>query len=650
MQAVRRLYIYAVAYVSLITVLWGTIGLTRSIFAGGEIGDSASRLAEALSFILIGVPVFILHWWLAQRSALKDPVERSSRLRAIFLYGVLLTALIPIVQNTLALVSRTLLSAFGENPNGALLGGSQTLSDNLIAILLNGVIAAYFYFVLRADWKAVPQGDAFSEVRRLFRYLVMLYGLAMVVFGAQQVLQYILGLWGAIGMGQFVLLANGLALLLVGTPLWIFTWSQLQRSLIEEAERRSLLRLVVLYGLTFISVGSVLVSMGIVGYILLRFVLGEPMSVESFLGEISTPLSVAITFGVVWAYYGRLLRSEMEGAPGQGKQPDEESVRRAGLRRLYYYTLAFFGLGAMFIGLQLLLAYIIDITLSESAIWGDAMRDNLAAALSTLAVGIPLWVFTWRPVMKEATAEGEAGDHARRSLVRRVYLYLVLFIGVMGVMFSSGGLLFQIISALLGDPSEDLLVEVVQLFKVLILFLVFLAYHWQVLRVDNRLAGQTLASRHAQFPVLILAPDEGDFGESMVNALEREMGQLPVALHLYSQGAPDETLSAAKAVIFPAELAAMPSEALRLWLQGFSGERLVVPTMAKGWYWIFGSGRPLTSMSRQTARVIRYMAEGEDIPKPRETSPWMVIAYIVAGLIALQVVGSLIDRIASLAD
>ncbi len=650
MQAVRRLYLYAVAYISLVTVLWGTIGLTRSIFASGEVGDSVNNLARALSLILIGVPVFVLHWWLAQRSALTDLEERGSRIRAVFLYGVLLTLLLPIVQNILALVSRTLLLAFGEDPNQALLGGDQTLSDNLIAILLNGVLVAYFYYVLKADWKATPQEEAAPEVRRLYRYTMMLYGLAMVVFGAQQVLAYVLGLGGVVSVGHSIMLANGLALLLVGTPLWIYTWNLLQRSLSDEAERRSILRLVVLYGLTFISMGSVLVSLGFILFSLLQAVLGGFGSVKTLIGEISTPLSVVISFGVVWAYYGRLLRSEMMLTHGQAVQLDEDSARRAGLWRLYHYILSFFGLVAVFIGLQLSLMFIVDLLLAESVVWVAAMRDNLAAALSTLVIGVPLWVLAWRPAMKEARNEGETGDHARRSLVRRIYLYLVLFMGVMGAMFSAGALLFQIISALLGDPPEDFLVEVMQVLSVLVLFLVFSAYHWQVLRVDNRLAGQTLASLHSQFPVLVLAPDEGDFGERMVNALEREMEQLPVALHRYSQGAPDETLSAAKAVVLPAELAAKPSEALRLWLQGFNGERLVVPTVAQGWYWVFGSGRSLKALSRGMARAVRFMAEGEDIPPPRETSPWMVLLYIIVGFIALLIVGRLIDIIASMVD
>jgi hypothetical protein len=94
--------------------------------------------------------------------------------------------------------------------------------------------------------------------------------------------------------------------------------------------------------------------------------------------------------------------------------------------------------------------------------------------------------------------------------------------------------------------------------------------------------------------VLVLASDVAneesseDFTGSLVNALQRQAPAMPVAVHSTSLGAPDETLSTACAVILPAELLVKPPEAIRLWLQAFSGPRLVVPTPAKGWYWIFG--------------------------------------------------------------
>jgi hypothetical protein len=640
MQIIRRLYLYAVSFVSLIAVLWGAIGLTRSIFGGEQVGGNVERLAGALSLILVGVPVFILHWWLAQRNAMQEPEEGSSYIRAIFLYGILLVTLTPAVQNLLALFSRSLVIVFGATPTTAYLGGDQTLSDNLVAIILNGLIAAYFYTVVVADWNAAPSGDPYPEVRRLYRYVWMLYGLGMMIFGAQQVFQYLLAIWDALGSGTIAILANGIALLLVGTPVWVFTWRRIQHSLVNEADAQSLLRLGVLYLVVFISVGVVLVSSGNIIDVFLRWLLGETMSIGSILLEISDPVAYAIPFGVVWAYYGRILSAEMNAQP--------DAPRRAGLRRLYYYILSLFGLLAAFIGIQLLLSNLIDIAISQRTVWGNALRDNLAAAIAALLVGLPLWVIAWRPMVGEASVEGEIGDHARRSLVRKGYLYLVLFAGVMGVMFSAGALLFELLSALLGDPAENLLLEVLQLLSVMALFVILSVYHWQAIRGDNRLAGQSLAKLHAQFPVLILAPEEGDFAASIARALQHESINLPVAIHPVGEGAPDETLSAAKAVILPASLMSKPSEALRLWLGGFQGEKLVVPTPDQGWHWIFGSGRSSASLERQTTRIIRHLAEGEELPQPRQTSAWMIIIYIVAGLIVLSIATSLVGVISSM--
>ena len=73
--------------------------------------NSASTLAQALSLILVGVPIFLVHWLWAQRVSAKDDEEKTASIRAIFLYGILLGTLIPAVQNLLALIDRTFLAA-----------------------------------------------------------------------------------------------------------------------------------------------------------------------------------------------------------------------------------------------------------------------------------------------------------------------------------------------------------------------------------------------------------------------------------------------------------------------------------------------------------------------------------------------------------
>jgi hypothetical protein len=639
MRTIRRLYVYLVSFISLEVVIWGLIGLVRSMVGGELIGRNASQLASALSLIAVGIPVFLLHWWLAQGN-IGDHEERFARLRTIFLYGALLVTLIPISQNVLALVNHIWLQIFNLPAQMAFIGEGQTWLDNIIAVVMNGLIAAYINSVLRKDWEVTPQGSTLPETRRLYRYVWVVYGLAMVVGGIQQVLFFILNIGSAIiGKGQGVSLANGLALLITGTPVWIYAWRTVQQSLSDLEEGQSTLRLVILYALSLIGVGGVLIPAGLGLDVIFRFILGENMKLGGVLTEISAPLSAAIPFGGVWAYYGHLLTTEVTALP--------DTPRRTGLRRLYYYILAFVGLITTLLGLNTLLTFIIDMLLQTST-WVGSLRPRLAIALATLTIGLPLWVITWRPMVAEACLDGERGDHARRSLVRKVYLYLALFVGVIGVMVSAGSLIYQLLSKLLGTPADNYQRTSWMLVELVVLFVALLSYHWATLRKDGRLAEQYLAARHEAFPVLVLAPEIGGFSEEMLNCLHQEVPSLPVAVHIVSNGIPDETLSAAKAVILPGELSANPTEAIRLWLQRFDGTRLVVPSSTENWLWAYGSGRSLANLAHQTAVMIRYLAEGEEIPKTRETSPWMVVLYILAGIVGIPILIGLFTSLSNI--
>lgn len=683
MHPVRRLYLYVVSFISLEIILWGAINLARSTASGSALLDDPDRLAQGLSLILVGLPVFGLHWWLIQRSVRLEAEERTARLRAVFLYGTLLATLLPAVQNGLALLDRLLTGMFGLDPRQAVLGGVQSGVNNLLAIVLNLAAAGYFFSVLHKDWQAGAQSSEVEErreftagsdlgaTRRLYRYLWLVYGLGLAVYGSQQILQFALQTANTPVSGRLPAFTSGLALLLIGAPLWLFVSRLIQSSLAEPAEQQSVLRLAVLYGIVFSSVVGVLASVGLVLEVALRAVLGESLALGEFLEQVSRPVSLAVPLGAAWLVYGRMLGAEMRtiaGSPsGRRAEPVEASAlaptipsgasartaevrsaaQRAGLRRLYFYVLAFVGLAVVLVGLHQFLAFLID-TATGPDLAGRELRSRLASALALLLVGLPVWLVSWRLMLQEAAREVEAGDRARRSVVRRSYLYLVLFAGVMGVMLGTGSMLYQILQATLGEVPNNLGRELLHQLARLLLFTLLLVYHAVVLRSDGQRAGRSLARRHAQFPALILSPDEpagdpqdrpaayGEFAVSLANALHRQAPALPVAVHPYSLGAPDEMLSAARVVILPAELLDRPSEALRLWLQAFPGTRLVVPTPARGWHWVYGSGRPLSLLARQTAQAVRQLAEGEEISPAREASSWMLLVYILAGLFALQ--------------
>lgn len=628
MRTVRRLYFYAVAVISLEVVLWGLIGLLRSMVSEALVG-TVDALAQALALIFVGVPIFLFHWVWTQRAAARDEEERSATLRAVFLYGVLLLTFIPVAQNVLALINRLLLAGAALSPFRAVVGGQQTWQDNLIAIALNGGAAAYFLSALRADWRGLSERSNFLDVRRLYRYIWVLYSLALTVLGVQKVLRFMFHLPSGV-LGDFGrdLLLNGIALTLVGAPLWVYAWRTCQRALSQPEEQGSLLRLGVMYLLSIAGVVTVLTSTGIVLDVLLRLALGEGMLLRDVLQEIGGAVSTGIPLAGLWVYYGHWLGSDIGAV--------SEESRRAALKRVYYYILAVIGLGAAFIGTALLLSFVIDL-LTTAALWGLTMRARLASALATLAAGLPLWLATWRPMEGEALASGDLGDHARRSVVRKVYIYLVLFAAVIGGMTSAVGLVFQLLRALLsGEVSSNFLSNVLDLTQLLFLFVVLLVYHLSILRRDGVFAAEALAARRRQFPVLVLTA-ESPFGETVHAALTRHAPGIPVTIGSASEKPKGEF----RAVILPGSLAVDAPA----WMRSFRGSRIIVPEEAQGVFWAGGVSRQAVT---QAVQIVRQLAEGQEVRQSVSGAPgWMVVVYILATLFALQLLFMLLALIGS---
>jgi hypothetical protein len=645
MRTIRRLYLYGVAMISLMVVVWGLIGLARSAFAGDAIGGDVTRLAGALALIFVGVPVFLLHWWLAQRSIRQDEEERFARVRAFFLFGALLATLFPVVQNVLALINRFFFRVFAASSNRVIFGYEQTWGDNFIAIVLNGLIAAYIFYVLRQNWDEENVSDAFGETRRLYRFVWMLYGLSLTAFGIQQMLLYLFDLLADAANISTTMLANGLTMTIIGLPIWVFSWRILQRAFNEQDEQHSLLRLIILYAVSLIALLTTLSGAGVILNEIFNVLFSETSSFSLFMDEIRDPLSMALPMGVVWAYYSTILRRENKALP--------DATHRAGIQRLYTYTLVLIGLSTVFVGVHRFFYTLIDLLpLDDFAeenpiLWSRLFRNDLAQSLAMLLVGLPLWLSTWIPINRIPSRDPEASIRIRQSLIRRGYLYLVLFAGIIGLMVSAGMLIFNLLQAALGEPPQDFASLVLELVVSLGLFGLLLWYHSRLLQTDGRLASQALAEKHTDFPVLVLVSEIGLFSEMVVTALQKEAPTLPVVVHVIDQGVPDETLSNAKAVILPASITASPLEAIRLWLQNFSGVRFVIPTSTRGWVWISGNGSSLKNLIQQTVEKVRLLAEGEDIYKTH-LSPWMIIGYIAGGVFGFALLLSLFSILADL--
>jgi hypothetical protein len=269
---------------------------------------------------------------------------------------------------------------------------------------------------------------------------------------------------------------------------------------------------------------------------------------------------------------------------------------------------------------------VIDL-LTLNAFWGDSLRPRLAGAISTLVVGLPLWLITWRQMQRDALIDGEIGEHARRSTIRRTYLYLALFAGVIGGMASAVGLVYQLVNALLsGDPPADFLPNALNAAQLLVLFAILLVYHLNCMRRDSAQTGQTLEERQRGFPVLVIDPGNEVFVRVLKTAMGRHAPDVPLVVKSVSESAGTEE---AKAVILPASLVVEPPEALRKWLKTFSGEKIVVGQAVSGW--VLNALTP-----EQAARSARQAAEGEEIRLARPSAAWNVVQTVAVVILGVE--------------
>ena len=166
MSTVRRIYLYLVAAISLTVVTWSVIGLARLILSEGIGQGQIIGLATLLAAIIVGLPIFLFHWLMAQRLVAKNAEERESIVRRIYFYGMMLVGIAPILSNIYRWVDNVMVT---------LLGGSQrgyypynlTPGEHLAALLVWGVIWVYLWRQVQADNRLLPSLEANLTIHRL---------------------------------------------------------------------------------------------------------------------------------------------------------------------------------------------------------------------------------------------------------------------------------------------------------------------------------------------------------------------------------------------------------------------------------------------------------------------------------------------------
>ena len=625
MKTIRRFYFYLISLISLQVIIWSVVNLLRTIFDHKTVSHFVDWLAGGIAFVVVGVPVFWLHWKTVQRDAQKDEEEGSSQIRSIFLYAIPLATGIPIVYALLAIFNRLIAQLLGLTVSQATLGGGQTHVDNLIAIAANVVILVYFWRILQQDWRMRSSQQHLIDASRLHRYLWMLFGLGLFIVGGQQILRYIFFTPSELGKVSVSWLATGLSLLLIGFPIWLRTWNLIRASLIEEVEQTSLLRLIILYLLTFLGIGFSLASLGIIGANLFHWLFQvNSWTFRSFLDQHAVTLSLLISMGFVWLFFRRELQKTIT--------QNGDELRQASLKRIFNSILSFAGLSVSFLGLLLLLGAIIESIFSRSIGNQSAL---LSDALALLLIGLPLWLYYWKRIQQEVNQENEISLSARKSLIRRGYLYLALFATVVGSMISIGWWIYGILDALLGNFTLDFWQSFYLQLRIAFLFVIFLVYHLRVLRVDGRISPAALHEELATYSVLILQSDSSDLSEDIYRAIQKA-SHLSAKLISIEQFTNELNHEQTDLFVIPTPHMDKFPPPITKFLQGYKGKVLCLPGKRENWYWLNTQAKDSKHVIDDTVAAIQKLSKNQAFISSSLGNPWMIAVYILAGLFIIQ--------------
>jgi hypothetical protein len=471
----RRLYIYIVAAASFGMVLiglinLGTTALNQLLNATPPYSNVRDAYAGFGAVILVGLPVWGIHWWLAQRFAARNADERASAIRRLYLYVVLAATGIALAVYLRRLIEDAVGFVLGTSSEGA------SITRALWAVLVVTAFWLYHFRTAAADRNKVGESGVAATLRRWYAYGLIFLGLAFLLFGARNLLQQIWVL--LVDRGQVIapggLVPTALATMLTGLVIWGFHSQWTSRAPIAEDDQRSTLRAVQRFLALTGCVALALFGASQLLYYALARILGieHPGGVTtSIVVAVASPAATVIVFGLAWLWIQRQLAADA-GAT--------EATRQAGVRHLYTHLVAFLALATLAIGAAGLLWTLSDQILNSllhhtTGEW----RDKISLFITLIVVGAPMWFTHWRQSPQLAE---------RVTLSRRLFLYATLLGAVLAALISGAIFVYRLLALVLGTSDAASGAPVIDMGRALSVVLVAAAiglYHWRVLRSDS---------------------------------------------------------------------------------------------------------------------------------------------------------------------
>ena len=555
---VQRAYVYIVALVAVHMIVLGVANLLRVLaeialgapsggftglpFVFGDFNRPRDLYREqaslAIALLVVGTPAWWWHFRLADRAAAALE-ERASALRSLYVHTVVfVTALLVFGYGQRVL--RLVLQGTSITPSNATFfpieADWQARAAGAAAMALAAALALAFHLRLSArDRRAVAIDGRAAAVRHLALYALVVIGFLFATFTTGTVLMEI---WQRVvdsfvtlpGIERFPAAPPGLTppprpslddilrnqlidqlpTIVAGLALWLGTWIPLQHGLTAatdaDVERRSTLRKVAIYFIVLVSAAMALIGATASLAAVIQRALGDPIvdQTTSLWHDLAGPVTGLVVFAPMWLFHRRVVEAEAAR--------ESEVSRAATIRRLYTYLISATGLAMAAVGVAGTLGVI------GSAVLGlnTHSHQETSIYLSLAVVGAAAWAFHWR------AARARLDDDERSSLPRRLYLYLAILGGVLGLLVFGSAVLYRVLNGLLALSFP--IATWHDLWHFLVDGAVSAAVAWtafRAMRADRAVLG-TAAEDLYEVKVLVRAADRAAAWERVAKALAGE--------------------------------------------------------------------------------------------------------------------------------
>ena len=489
---VRRLFIYGGALggafmgASGLALLVG--GLVDLIGPGDiVIGEEDTTLALGLSLAVVGAPVWGLFWWAGERSLRDHPVERRSLARRAYTNVVRAASLVVVLVASVGVVSMLLgAEDFSGEPWGW-------------ALVWSGLWLIH-------DWRLRAEPAPSDDTRlldRLYLYFGGVLGLGVVAPALGGVLYaplrsaYDAAFVDSAVAGDTVWedMRSALSVFVVAAPVWYWHW-------FRQALRETGTTLWRVYLFLFGVLGGVvaaLVGTGGVLYLALVWVLDAPEAEAAEHFEMVPGFGTAVIVGAaVWGYH-RITQRELAPAEAERSEPE----------RVYCYLIAAAGVVTLAAGLVTVFVLAVEALTPDADVVRESgwWREWLAAALTFLLMGAPLWLWYWSDVQRHVRRTPAA---ERLAPSRRVFIFAVAGVSVLTATINLVIVLFRILQGLLeGQLTQNEIYDARWSIAFVLTTGAIGIYYWLVLREDRSAIAllEPAAESASRKLVLLVAPD-----------------------------------------------------------------------------------------------------------------------------------------------